>query len=530
MDNITIDDLLEKYKPKKIDDILMQNNNHRFNQLNIEIIGEWLDLYEQRKIEFLKKQEEDKDKPKKPKPKKDKKKEEKNDDDLSENDENFEENEEITKYVTINNTPKKLINNFSCLTVFGGHGSGKSSIVKALLNDKKYNISQLNINDLINEKYSKDTLLIILKNSSVVKKDNKHDNKLRVLLIDDIDSLTTTHEQHFIEELFNVNSKIMEVPIIFISHLKHTKMTKFLKKNTFTLQLNNPSNDDIMSMLNKIMATEKIGFRKDDYVESAKLIIKYAQNDFSRLIYIFYNIVKNYGKKIIYENVKTCCDNFGEKYEDVEIYDCTYNLLMNSVNNKKSIRIYNSEKTTLPLMIHQNYYLVTNNLLHDSELSTDVAEMMSFSDIIENHMYSERSWNMHSIHCYCSCIYPSYNISKEVKKKKLTGKQLQLEFAADYNRTTIKQINKKNITKVLFDIPKLNIFDIMNMIAIIKQLILNQKYEECCELLKSYNVGIEVLTPLIKINKININNNKHNELILKLIGSNKIKKKLSALL
>ena len=89
-------------------------------------------------------------------------------------------------------------------------------------------------------------------------------------------------------------------------------------------------------------------------------------------------------------------------------------------------------------MIHENYH----KYIKQSEY-TKVLDNLSIGDILENYIYGEQNWDLLELHGIISCCIPSYLIKKYSNGKKSGS----LVFAADLNRTSVKKMNKKNITK-----------------------------------------------------------------------------------
>src|SRR6202012_5095261 len=74
-------------------------------------------------------------------------------------------------------------------------------------------------------------------------------------------------------------------------------------------------------------------------------------------------------------------------------------------------------------------------------ITKNVSETLSFGDIIENHIYGDQNWEMQEIHGIITCGLSSYYINTLKDKPETT----LLNFASDLNKTSIKNINKKNI-------------------------------------------------------------------------------------
>ncbi|AYV82145.1 MAG: replication factor C large subunit, partial [Homavirus sp.] len=78
----------------------------------------------------------------------------------------------------------------------------------------------------------------------------------------------------------------------------------------------------------------------------------------------------------------------------------------------------------------------------------------------------------------------------------------KLKFTTDLNKTSIKKINKKNINNTNKCFKDMNIFDYIYINKIIRKLIENGNIKECVEILKEYDIKLEHIESLLKIDKI----------------------------
>jgi hypothetical protein len=124
---------------------------------------------------------------------------------------------------------------------------------------------------------------------------------------------------------------------------------------------------------------------------------------------------------------------------------------------------------------------------------------------------------MHEIHSFYSCVNPVYELSK----LNITRSNIKVEYPKDLNKTSIKKINKKNIINSNNCLQNLEISDLIYINKLIRTLIKEEKYSECAKLFERYNIVVDNIESLLKIDK--INETKH-------VISSSIKKKLTKLL
>jgi len=75
-----------------------------------------------------------------------------------------------------------------------------------------------------------------------------------------------------------------------------------------------------------------------------------------------------------------------------------------------------------------------------------ISDILSQSDIVETRIYSEQNWEFQPIHGFLACAYVSY-ILNEGENPEI--KNYKINFSSDLNKTSLKNINKKNIESLL---------------------------------------------------------------------------------
>ena len=165
---------------------------------------------------------------------------------------------------------------------------------------------------------------------------------------------------------------------------------------------------------------------------------------------------------------------------------------------------YESEKVLLPLMIHQNYLNVLNHKYNDPEdtnkkyeQAQEISELLSNGDVIENYIYGEQIWDLNDVHGYYSCIAPSYLLSYENINDKIN-----ISFPTDLNKASIAKINKKNIINADKNFKNKNIQDYIYINLIIRNLLEENRINECASILNKYNIKLANIEILLKVDKI----------------------------
>jgi replication factor C subunit 1 len=496
----TINNWFNKYKPTKINDIIGNTDE-------ISNIIRWLNSYEQNQKKFWEEREEKnnkKNKKNKKKPIQKLKKNEINQEETIENEdeifENFEKDETSEK-------KKSGKTKNSCMIVTGNHGTGKSCIINAIINEMGYNVEKVNMCNLASSKNIVEKVNKLVRGTNIF--DSFHADEInskKIIIVDELETSSTQTEKKFIENLFKVNDENWYLPIIFISSLKHSKLISIIKANSINIEITRPTIENLKLFSSNIIKKEKILFVPSDRQIIGETLIKYSQFDYRRLMYILYDIHKTYIKNISINNINEYMEYTKQKDTDIEIKKCTAELMLNYRDINECTRIYNGEKVLIPLMIQQNYpaFITKCNNPNNIDLACDISESISMGDIIENYIYSEQNWDMQPVHCHHSCINPSYKLSNLKIKTDADKLKYELQFPNDLNRTSIKNINKRNVVNANAYLRNMDINDFMYANTLTKNLIDDKQIKECAEIYSGYGAKAETIISVLKINKIDV--------------------------
>lgn len=192
---------------------------------------------------------------------------------------------------------------------------------------------------------------------------------------------------------------------------------------------------------------------------------------------------------------------------DTGLFDATSKILNNYLDYETIIKLYEFEKVLLPLMIHENYI---KKILHKNKDDWNsvlynlvkISDSISRGDNIETSIYTDQNWYLQNIHGFYTCINTSYWINKT--NNKYTIDKDQIKFSSDLNKTSLKNINKKNIINLLKIFPNKSIYDILILNKICNHLI-NTDENKLIKLLnnssKSKDINIKELELCLKIDK-----------------------------
>lgn len=479
-------DWVNKYKPKKYSDLTT-------NLTAINTIRNWLINYDKKKKQLFKMRA-------------------------------------INKQKKIKNF--KGIENFtSCILVTGGHGVGKSLSIELILKEFNYNVHTIDINTVKSNKKVEDLINKIMVSSNVLSIINGTDVQTNVIVIDEIEAISSNVEKKFITTLQKLNDQNLYCPIIFIGNNQHHKLISDLKKVCTEIKFWSPYPSEMKKILIRIANMEHININNYNDAVITKIIM-HSQGDIRRLINTLEDIKNAYGNKLIDAKImEEYCSTSTKKDVNIELNKSTSKILYEYTNLDECLRLFESEKVLLPLMIHHNY--INSIIANDTDINNQfnivrkISEFLSEGDVIENYIYGDQNWEMQEIHGLYTCGFPSYYLCENLDKDDEPAKPA-LEFTTDLNKTSIKKINKKNILNTDTCLKNMNIEDYIYINKIIRKFIDSGNIAECAKILQFYDIKLEHVESLIKIDKIKYNNNKNNKDKDKVTLTSKQKNEFSA--
>lgn len=393
---------------------------------------------------------------------------------------------------------KKIKSAFkSCLLITGNYGVGKTVLVKILfdyLNFKCLQLEHIFSKDIDN---IKEKIIEYTYSHNIVDIFNNTENRKKVILIDELESTHLLNFKNNILNLVKMNNDNFMIPIVIITNNQHSKILSDLKKYCDHIEIDSFKQTSLNEFMEGIIAKEKIAIEDMSIVNE---IINFCKRDFRKILTILSDIIQIYKDELItYEKLKIYFQTSEEKLIDFSLFQATQDILYNNVKMKDIMKYYEYEKVKLPLMVHQNYInLFSKEDEHSYNTIEHISELLSKSDIIENFIYGEQYWDMNYLHALYSCVLPSYLLQKMKKKK------TKIQFTYDLNKTSIKNINKRNITNLNKKMNK-NVSEYLILGSIIKSLIKHKRKDLINEFMSKYNLRVNDMELILKIDKIELN-------------------------
>uniref|UniRef100_A0A6C0D9K0 DNA replication factor RFC1 C-terminal domain-containing protein n=1 Tax=viral metagenome TaxID=1070528 RepID=A0A6C0D9K0_9ZZZZ len=398
------------------------------------------------------------------------------------------------------------INTFKnrAIVISGVHGIGKSLTIKLLLSELNYLIRIIHPNEIKDHRIFDDFNDYYNHQNSIYSKINFSDEEKKqlVLIFEETENISLTSEKKYIMDIFKENNKLKAFPLIFIANNQHSKLLNDLKKNCEEIKFECPNITELCKLIHKICLNENIKIQNDDVLCD---LIHFSQYDIRRLINLLQELSFHY-KIIDKNNLDIFIEKSREKNIDTGLFDATNKILNNYLDYDTIMKLYEFEKVLLPLMIHENYL---RKVLYKSKDEwptvlydlVKISDSISRGDNIETSIYTDQNWYLQNIHGFYTCLNTSYWINKNNKSYTIENKNIK--FSADLNKTSLKNINRKNITNLLKIFPNKSIYDILILNKISNYLLVNNFDNDLIEILSKYikDVTVKEIELCLKIDK-----------------------------
>ena len=347
-----------------------------------------------------------------------------------ENDVNINKNYQNQIIKWLNNFPNEHIG----IIISGGIGTGKNTIVKNSIKKANWKYHMLYLENDKSWNFFSNFITGL--------------NEKMVLVINDANLISSPSEKKNILEFFTQNCNKKLLPIIFLTNLNHSKLITTI--NTYdceNIRISLPSDNDLLVVSKHYIEKYNLKF---DTLQTIKDILNYSQYDIRRLIIILNDLYYTFGKKITRNSIQNYLNISIKKNVEVGLFSANKSLMDRFKSIEESLRFYKSEKVLLPLMMYENFYLSIESknmeINRKKQKYAKISDILSQSDIVETRIYSEQNWEFQPIHGFLACAYVSY-ILNEGENPEI--KNYKINFSSDLNKTSLKNINKKNIESLL---------------------------------------------------------------------------------
>ncbi len=383
------------------------------------------------------------------------------------------------------------------IIVSGNRGVGKSLAVRLALQEMGYNVKTLHSDDLKGTNVIEELIKATEYSVNICDLVLGREQTDTALIVDDTETITLRSDKNSLTKLYKDNEEERYFPIVFISNFQHSKFTQDIKKTCPEIKFKNPSKETLQQIIKEIAKKEKMKIKSDSVIQK---IVAFSQKDIRRLIYILQDLYYTYQKKSITDQK---IDDFivftQRKNKEVGLFDATKRLLGKYTDIDSSLTLYETEKVLLPLMVHENYYksVLKRGNIDKLETMREISDNISMGDVIETHIYTDQSWYLQNIYGFFTCVETSYQINKNGPD----DSELNIKFSSDLTKTSLKNINKKNITNLKQLLPYKSIDDIIHINMMMHHLVKNKEFEKIGEIIRGYDITPKQIEVAIKIDK-----------------------------
>jgi len=484
-------------------------------------------------------------------------------------------NEEIIKAINwIESYKKDSINTKKVLFIYGNTGVGKTILADLIFKDYNYKKIELNSTDIRSQKKFGEFLTKSLTFKNVVDMFNDGGSPIGILL-DEVDTICKLSDKGGMTELLtilkqndkfeiakkNINNKKkvkktknlpedyikLYNPIICTSNDINDKKINELKKFSEVIHLRNPTNEELYDIITNIYEKHKQSINEDVKID----IISNCQGDIRRLIIILENLyIMSMGENITKDIFSKFLDTFKKKEEDIQLLDSTKMILTKNLSINDTQLLFDIDCLLTPLMVYQNSieYIKKSEDTNKKKLTSykNILESLCIQDTIQTNIFEVQDWDeLYDYSCIYGCTIPNYYFNQ----LKYKNKDIDIQFTNLLNKISQMYVNKKLLNSAKFSIGKLNydndeiiyLTEIMsyyfnnykniinendesedeeedeNIIIQPNKKILKNDNSELILFMNKYNIDINGLENLLKIEKLNqINEKRKKKFTLKI--------------
>ena len=394
----------------------------------------------------------------------------------------------------------------NAIIISGNHGIGKTLTVRLILEEAGYIVRIINPSEIKDFRNLDDFDEYYNQENSIISKLNfyKDKNNKIAVIFDETENISLTSEKKYIMDIYKENNKTNSFPLIFISNNQHSKLLSDLKKYCEEIKFTSPPSKEIITLIKNISNKETIKIK--DIEEIYEKIISFSQFDIRRLINILQELSFHFKEINLLSDLNEFFEKSREKNIDVGLFEATEKIMNKYLDHETIFKLYESEKVLLPLMIHEHYI---KKILYKTEKSWNkiiyslvkTSDSISRGDNIETSIYTDQNWYLQNIHGFYTCLNTSFWINRYDNNYFLSHDKMK--FSSDLNKTSLKNINRKNINNLLKIIPNKSIDDIIFINQLANHFIKNNMEDKLISILQSYKKDITVkeLELFLKIDK-----------------------------
>ena len=401
----------------------------------------------------------------------------------------------------------------------GPIGSGKTSLARLALKAANYDIVECDAADIRSSKTLKEVLNKVTAAGNVTRALHPEaPAKSLAMIVDDIESMNVTDKGGLTELIHTINplrgkrsvkkiekekyANSWSVPIICICSDDTDKRSVDLSKDCRQIQMKGLESEEAYVFVQSLCQRSSVKI----VPSVVRQITQVCSKDIRRMILIISEIAANTGcmpTEII--------SHYIQKDLESDLYHATDSILFNELNIEQALSFYDRDKSLLPLMIHENYHLVSKNASMQQdprmflEVASELVHYLSLSDIVEKAIYNLQAWSL-NIHVGILGVYlPNLVLNKtrsinDAVMKRNSGDTIK--FTGNLSKTSLQYSNHKNIDAYLNHPlrPGFNHEDLITLVQVFELLPAHNLLEKA-SLLKAYDLSYEDISKIKKTNR-----------------------------
>lgn len=309
----------------------------------------------------------------------------------------------------------------------------------------------------------------------------------------------------------------LKIPIILIAGEKHSKLVKDAIKSSYRMvgkkrvstavEMKGFTEPQKLALIRKLLEQEQIELKvsMDQFVS---YVTDYSRGDLHRLINVMeVTCTQSEEPGVVTEDD---LDHFRKSFQEktsvtgiiargLEVMNCYAGVA-------STIAIYEEKRADIPMIVHENYLPHISSRyshltkLEQLEMMEECSNAISVADMIDGILYNNQLWELAELHGFFSMVVPSFYLNQAGVPPKTHA----MTYTADYNRTSCKNKNTKNMQ----DARDLNVFrnasidDFASAAAMIIFFFHRKMYLELIEIWYPMVMTYADLNFILKLNKI----------------------------
>jgi adenylate kinase family enzyme len=242
-------------------------------------------------------------------------------------------------------------------------------------------------------------------------------------------------------------------PIICTSNDINDKKINELKKYAEVIKLENPTDDSLKTIAKNLYSKNNVIY-EEDVLED---IIKYSLGDIRQLVQIledlyFFSSFMTINK-VLFEKFKKA---YKTKERDIQLKDSTKILLTEKMDIKSSQKLFDIDCLLTPLMIYHNSIDFIKNCEDTSKVKLNcyknILESLCIHDTIQTNIFEIQDWDeLYQFASIYGSSLPNFYFT-QLKNKK----NIEIQFTSLLNKISQMFVNKKLLNSAKYSLGKIH--------------------------------------------------------------------------